>query len=354
MKESDPSPLLLVKGILGLLLSILVLSLFGLSLLIITHSNLENSTPAAPQSEVSDPQKKAAVQVQPLISLNDLWKAPDWNTVSAEPNARQIEYGRELIEHTSEYLGPKGKVMQISNGLNCQNCHMQAGTLPLGNNFGAVASSYPKVRSRSGQMEDIPKRINDCFERSLNGQPLERESEEMRAMVAYMRWLGKDVPKGIVPSGTGIYAVPLMDRAADPLLGKTTYEQKCASCHGAEGQGLQHASGLAYFYPPLWGPNSYNDGAGLFRISRFAGFVKANMPLGASHERPMLSDEEAWDLAAYVNSMDRPSKDKSADWPDISRKPMDHPFGPYADSFSETQHKFGPFQPILAAKAGTP
>ena len=83
-------------------------------------------------------------------------------------------------------------------------------------------------------------------------------------------------------------------------------------------------------------------------MSKFSGYVKANMPLGATYERPLLSDVEAWDLAAYVNSMSRPSKDLSGDWPDISKKPMDHPFGPYSDNFSETQHKYGPFQPILA------
>jgi thiosulfate dehydrogenase len=71
------------------------------------------------------------------------------------------------------------------------------------------------------------------------------------------------------------------------------------------------------------------------------------MPWGATYNAPQLTDEEAWDVAAYVNSMPRPSKNLSADWPDISQKPIDHPFGPYADGFDETQHKFGPFQPIV-------
>jgi thiosulfate dehydrogenase len=99
-------------------------------------------------------------------------------------------------------------------------------------------------------------------------------------------------------------------------------------------------------YPPLWGSNSYNNGAGLYRLSRFAGYVKANMPLGATYATPQLTDEEAWDVAAYINSMYRPKKDLSNDWPDISKKPIDHPFGPFADGFSEEQHKIGPFIPI--------
>jgi thiosulfate dehydrogenase len=74
------------------------------------------------------------------------------------------------------------------------------------------------------------------------------------------------------------------------------------------------------------------------------------MPLGVSHSLPQLSDEEAWDVAAFVNAQSRPHKDVPLDWPDISKKPIDHPFGPYADGFSEQQHKFGPYQPILAAQ----
>jgi thiosulfate dehydrogenase len=108
-----------------------------------------------------------------------------------------------------------------------------------------------------------------------------------------------------------------------------------------------HANGLEYTYPPLYGEHSYNKGAGLFRLSKFAAFVKSNMPYGVSYENPFLTDEEAWDVAAFVNSMPRPEKDLSGDWPDIAKKPFDHPFGPYADGFTEEQHKFGPFDPIL-------
>jgi thiosulfate dehydrogenase len=111
------------------------------------------------------------------------------------------------------------------------------------------------------------------------------------------------------------------------------------------------ADGKSYTYPPLWGPNSYNSGAGLFRLSRLAGYVRDNMPLNqATHKAPILSDEESWDVAAFVNSRPRPSKDLSKDWPNIAKKPIDHPFGPYADGFSETQHKFGPFKPIIEAR----
>ncbi len=303
-----------------------------------------------PKEAIANPQEiPTAPKSTALMDPVGMWIAPEWDTVDSEPNAEDIKYGRELIANTAEYLGPNGKVKKISNGLNCQNCHLQAGTVPLGNNYAAAKSTYPKVRGRSGNSEDIQLRINGCFQRSLNGEVLANDSKEMIAIVAYMDWLGQDVPKGETPKGAGIYEVPFLDRAADPIQGKTIYERQCVACHMADGQGVMKADSSGYTYPPLWGANSYNQGAGLFRMSRFAGYVKANMPFGATYENPMLSDAEAWDVAAYVNSLDRPKREFPNDWPEISKKPIDHPFGPYSDEFSEEQHKFGPFQEIKAS-----
>jgi thiosulfate dehydrogenase len=277
-----------------------------------------------------------------------LWRG--WNKYQIKPSDTLPRYGRELIEHTSYYLGPKGSVAAITNGMNCQNCHLDGGTIPWANNYGAVASTYPKFRDRSGTIETIQKRVNDCLERSLNGKGLDTNSREMRAIVAYIHWLGDEVPKGKKPKGSGIMELKYLERAADPKKGSIVYQAKCQSCHGANGLGQANADGNGYTYPPLWGPNSYNSGAGLFRLSRFAGFVKNSMPLGVDYEHTQLTDEEAWDVAAFVNSQPRPTKDLSADWPDMSKKPVDHPFGPYADGFSETQHKYGPFEPIVSAR----
>jgi thiosulfate dehydrogenase len=277
----------------------------------------------------------------------DLWKAPDESSIPDGEDGEAIRYGRDLVAHTSEYLGPKGKVMSISNGMNCQNCHLDAGTRPFGNNYSAVASTYPKFRARSGTEESIEKRVNDCFERSLNGKALADDSREMKAIVAYINWLGKEVPKGNTPKGAGLVELAYLDRPASPENGMVLYEQKCVVCHGKSGEGILNESGNSWIYPPLWGEKSYNNGAGLYRLSRFAGYIKANMPLGATYSEPQLSDEEAWDIAAYVNSLHRPQKDLSSDWPDISKKPVDHPFGPFTDGFSDEQHKFGPFKPIL-------
>ncbi|HET6721550.1 MAG TPA: c-type cytochrome [Chitinophagaceae bacterium] len=274
-----------------------------------------------------------------------------WNKYHIPESDSLARYGHELIANTSYYLGPNGIVAQITNGMNCQNCHLNGGTVPWGNNYGAVASMYPQFRARSGGLETIVKRISDCMERSLNAdKAIDSNSKEMRSIIAYMNWLGEGIPKGRAPKGTGIMNIPYLDRAADPQKGQVVYASKCQRCHGADGHGQKKADGL-YEYPPLWGDSSYNTAAGLYRLSRFAGYVKNNMPFGeVQYHNPQLTDEEAWDVAAFVNSQPRPSRIFKEDWPDISKKPVDHPFGPFTDGFSEEQHKYGPFQPIIEAR----
>jgi thiosulfate dehydrogenase len=278
------------------------------------------------------------------------WIAPSIDTVTADARGELIRYGRELIANTAKYLGPKGIVASKSNGLNCQNCHIDAGTRPFGNAFSAVAATYPKYRERSGRIESIEFRVNECMERSLNGKKLDSLSLEMKAMVAYTKWVGQHVPKGTKPVGAGSEELPFMNRAASVDFGKNVYIKRCQACHGRQGEGKLNSDSISYLYPPLWGPHSYNVSAGLYRLSRFAGYVKNSMPFGITHKNPQLTNEEAWDVAAFVNSQPRPDKRFKYDWPDKKSKPVDYPYGPYADGFNEEQHKYGPFLPIKEAK----
>jgi thiosulfate dehydrogenase len=327
--------------------TIVIMLLIIVALIVINLMDLSSPKKPKPKSIEYVPPVSDTTLLAPDTSYV---KAPDTTLIHNEKNVAQIIYGRNLISNTAFYFGPKGKLAQQTNGMNCQNCHLDAGSKPFGNNYLAVASTYPKFRERSGTLETIFKRANDCFERSLNGKGLDTLSEEMKAIEAYIKWIGKDIPKGEKPKGSGIADLKFMDRAADPEKGKNIYTLKCKSCHGEDGTGKLNADGIAYQYPPLWGEHSYNNGAGLYRLSRFAGYVKYNMPQGASFKNIQLTDEEAWDVAAYVNSQPRPKKDLSKDWPKISGKPVDHPFGPYADNFTEEQHKYGPFGPIAEAK----
>lgn len=297
-------------------------------------------------------QFEASPPVVASWTADSLWLGPDTMQLDRLDDEQEalVRYGRELIRNTAYYLGPKGTVAQLTNGMDCENCHLDAGTRPWGNNYGAVWSTYPKFRERSGSNETVVKRVTDCFERSLNGTAPDSTAHEMQAILAYLEWLGSGLERGTRPKGSGIVDLAFLDRAADTTKGAAVYTAKCASCHLQDGQGILASNGRSYQYPPLWGPNSYNIGAGLYRLSRFAGYVRNNMPLGATWEAAQLTDAEAWDVAAYINSRQRPTRDLSSDWPRIAGKPVDHPFGPYADSFPEHQHKYGPFAPIAEAR----
>ena len=274
------------------------------------------------------------------------WEAPDTSQIAHTEEGDLIRYGKELILNTAVYFGPKGTVARISNGMNCGACHIDAGTRLWGNNFSKVAATYPLFRNRSGRIETVEMRINDCFERSLNGRKPGDSGREMKAMVAYINWIGKDAPKKKKVNGSGVEALPFLDRAADTVKGKIVFVSICSKCHGKNGQGVLEKNGKKYLYPPLWGRHSYNVGAGLYTLSKFAGYVKNNMPFGTTFHNPQLTNEQAWDVAAYVNSQPHPVKDLTMDWPDVAAKPLDYPFGPYADTFSARQHKYGPFGPI--------
>ena len=143
-----------------------------------------------------------------------------------------------------------------------------------------------------------------------------------------------------------------MTRAADPERGRKVYVGSCIACHGPNGAGVSNSirgSALGYMIPPLWGNDTFNDGAGMARLTNIANFVHFNMPHGADYLDPQLTVEEAWDVGAYVLSQPRPHKaGLEKDFPDLLAKPIDAPYGPYAGTFSEAQHKYGPFAPIRA------
>lgn len=260
-----------------------------------------------------------------------------------------IYYGYQLIANTSYYLGPHGTVAKIANGLNCQNCHLEGGTRPFAYNFGKVFATYPKYRARNDQVQSLYDRINDCMHRSMNGPSLDTGSTEMKAMYAYIEWLDKDIPAHVVRGGTSVSPLPYMDTAANIQTGRQLFVAKCQSCHGKNGEGQINPAKTGYDSPPLWGPDSYNDGAGMFRLTKIAAFVMNNMPFGTDYHHPELTVQEAWNVGAYVNSQPRPHYDQSGDWQDLKQKPIDYPYGPYTDGYSETQHKYGPYQPIIAA-----
>ncbi|MBB2151342.1 c-type cytochrome [Pedobacter sp. LMG 31462] len=343
--ETERTLIYTAKSIVLVALLFILCSLIGMSVYFWKDSSgqLKSANTAAVAAE-----NAKAVEKVNLIPT-DAWKAPEESTIPDNEYGNMIRYGRELIKNTAKYLGPNGSVARISNGMNCQNCHLEAGTKTFGNNYSVFFASYPKKSARSGKMADATERIADCFQRSLNGKVPELSGKEVQAMLAYMKWLGSEQEKGKAAFGSGTEKLKYMDRAADPQKGLLVYQNKCQSCHGQHGEGIKAEDQQAYVYPPLWGAHSYNDGAGMYRLNNFAGFVKNNMPFGVRYPDAQLTDEECWDVAAFVNTQPRPHKEQAQDYPDRSVKPIDAPYGPYLDKFSEQQHKYGPFTPIVLA-----
>jgi len=143
----------------------------------------------------------------------------------------------------------------------------------------------------------------------------------------------------------------IMSRAADPIAGEKVYKEFCASCHGDNGQGVKReGKANGYEFPPVWGKDTYNNGAGMFRIIKASDWIAANMPLGATSDAKILSDAQAYDVAAYINNYDkeRPIKvNKEKDFSDLIVKAADSDMGPYDDNKTRHQHKFGPYQGII-------
>jgi len=262
------------------------------------------------------------------------------------------DYGRRLIAQTSELLGPDqpdSSMRFTQSRLACGSCHLATGTEPGTLTLLQTTQHYPRFSGRVGAQTDVEDRINECMQRSMNGKPLPADSAEMIAMAAYIRSLGDSYAamgatkkKAAEPAA---FATP--NRAADVKAGETVFKDRCAICHGADGLGLlaTRDKRRGYVFPPLWGPDSFNDGAGMHRVLTAARFIKARMPLGEAN----LTDDQAFDVAAFINVQPRPQMaNLDKDYPDRTTKPIDNSYGPFADPFPLEQHQLGPFQPIEA------
>ena len=256
------------------------------------------STDREPPPQVSAAQDTArdTVAIRPAKAP---FRVPAESEVSDSATLASVRRGRALIHNTRDSLPQYARANNT-----CANCHLADGTMKDAMPLVGSYARFPQYRARSGRVDLIENRINDCFERSMNGRALDRNGQDMRDIVAYLAFLSRGFPVGIDMEGQGMPAIgPL---TGDTASGRAVYASSCTACHGANGEGTVAA-------PPLWGPRSYNIGAGMARVGTAARFIHKFMP----RDRPgSLTTQQAFDVAAYVNSRPRPDfARKEDDWP---------------------------------------
>jgi thiosulfate dehydrogenase len=284
------------------------------------------------------------------------WPQPNAEALPGGAFKDVVLYGRKLFNETYSVIGPEvrdEKMRYSGNNLSCQSCHLQGGAQRFAMPMIGVYGAFPTYIAREDEVRTLEERIQGCMERSMNGRDLPLGGKEMKALLTYIQFLSTGLPVGKATEGRGSPALPLLTRAADPKRGAGAYEKNCAACHQADGHGKRNGApgdAKGYQYPPLWGPDSFNDGAGMHRLIASATFIRANMPFGTHYDAPVLSAEDAWDVAAFLNSQPRPLRaNLERDYPNRARKPVDAPFPPFADKFPLEQHRLGPFKPIQDA-----
>ncbi len=257
--------------------------------------------------------RKMRAQLDPKVTDSSAFVTPRLADMLAAPGAAQLVRGMRLHLETRTLLPD-----HVGNALNCTSCHLNVGTVADGSPFVGVSAFFPSYAARAGRVITLEERINGCFLRSMNGKPLPVDSADMKAMVAYFDWMKQETRPEDKVAGRGVGKVD-MSIQPDVENGKRVYAAQCAVCHGAQGEGVRQADGRVV-YPPLWGDNSFNVGAGMARTYTAAAFVRRNMPVGFHEKFPLgqggLSEQDATDVAEYFTHQPRPDfPAKVNDWP---------------------------------------
>lgn len=254
----------------------------------------QNKTPAAHLPEPDAGQHEPA-QI-PAGTQPAHFTPPSENDMPSGEMGDMIKLGRNIFVHTQTYAKSF-----VGNGLNCVNCHLDAGRKADSAPLWAAYVMFPAYRSKNHKVNSFEDRLAGCFRFSMNGTAPEYNSKEMIALTSYSYWLAKGAPTGTALAGRGYPKLENPPLPPDVQRGAAVFDKNCAICHGADGLGTK-VNGQ-YAFPPLWGKDSFNAGAGMHSVKNAAAFIKANMPLGKGNT---LSLQEAWDVAQFVDSHDRP------------------------------------------------
>lgn len=231
------------------------------------------------------------------------FKPPPESSIPQDEFGKQIALGRQIFTDTGRYAKA-----YVGNQLNCENCHLDAGRLAHSAPLWGAYPMYPAYRSKNRHVNTFAERLQGCFQYSMNGKAPPLGDDVLIALEAYAYWMSKGEPIGVAPPGHGYLKLPKPSQAPDYARGEAVFKHSCALCHGENGQGQQVAGRTVF--PPLWGTQSFNWGAGMERLDNAAGFIKANMPLGRGNT---LTDQDAWDVAYYMNAHERPQDPRYKD-----------------------------------------
>ena len=233
-----------------------------------------------------------------------------------------VKMGEDIANNTDTH--PLTKDL-VGNKLQCKNCHLQGadgkpGTADGISSWIGTATAFPAWSGREKTVQTLQDRSNNCFMRSMNGKRPIIDTEASLAIAAYITWLSEGMTMKMndkgpwSPHNTKLYptnvkkfkAIQKKATHANYINGKKVYEEKCASCHGMNGEGITGA------FPPLWGKDAqgnwlaYNTGAGMSKLDKAAAWVQSNMPLGQGGS---MSDQETADAVLYMNAQERANFD---------------------------------------------
>jgi thiosulfate dehydrogenase len=236
------------------------------------------------------------------------WYAVDIDKLGPGSHNDLIRYGRDLVVNTALHIGKNATnpaLRYAGNDLACQNCHLNAGLQRFAAPFVSTFATFPMMVD--DQVLTLTGRLNGCMRRSMNGKDLPPDGREMQAIVAYLQFVGRGTPDGVRLPGMGLKSLEPPASPPDSRRGQAVYAKVCSNCHKEDGQGeLKRSPDIGYSIPPLWGDASFNAGAGMAKIAYAASYIRANMPFGINYLDPVLTVQQAWDVAAFMVSKPHP------------------------------------------------
>ena len=262
---------------------LLILELFAAVLATYAARQNAHSVAAQTQSRILKQPSDQPLASQPIPRT---WTRPDASKIPAGPSGESILLGMRIFTETPKYASA-----YVGDQLSCSNCHLQGGTMSYAIALVGVPSWFPMFSERAKRNISLEERIQECVTRSENGTPLPHGGPEMAALISYFEWLSKQASYGASVPARGLAALPSLE--GNPVRGATIYKEQCSTCHGDDGVGVPR------ILPALWGPDAYNDGAGMNQVKKMAAFVMRNMP---QNNPGTLTPQQAYDVSAYVAS----------------------------------------------------